>query len=49
VTLDMARRVSVPAYSIILHRNALLSPLAHRFLSLIEVEIGQAKGVGGVA
>lgn len=49
VTLDMARRVSVPAYNIILHRNALLSPLAHRFLSLIEVEIGQAKGVGSVA
>ena len=40
VTLDMARRVSVPAYNIILHRDALLSPLAQRFLSLIAVEIG---------
>ncbi|MGB3812635.1 MAG: LysR family transcriptional regulator [Shinella sp.] len=38
VTLDMARPVSVPAYNVILDKGALLSPLAQRFLSLIEAE-----------
>lgn len=42
VTLDMASRASVPAYNVILNRNALLSPLAQRFLSLIEAEIQRA-------
>ncbi|MBD9641367.1 LysR family transcriptional regulator [Ensifer sp. ENS07] len=39
VTLDMARGVSVPAYNVILEKGVLLSPLAQRFLSLIEAEI----------
>lgn len=40
VTLDVSGRASVPAYHLILPRNALLSPLADRFLSLIVGEIG---------
>ena len=39
VTLDMANKASVPAYNVILNKGALLSPLAQRFLSLIEAEI----------
>jgi DNA-binding transcriptional LysR family regulator len=39
VTLDMGHRVSVPAYNLVLNKDALLSPLAQRFLSLIEAEI----------
>ncbi|WP_337183489.1 LysR family transcriptional regulator [Shinella sp.] len=42
VTLDMARPASVPAYNLILDKGALLSPLAHRFLSLIEAEMPRA-------
>lgn len=42
VTLDIARSTSVPAYNLILHKGALLSPLARRFLSLIEAEIDGA-------
>lgn len=40
--LDMVRPASVPPYSVILHRDAMLSPLAQRFLSLIEAEIANA-------
>ncbi|WP_411034480.1 LysR family transcriptional regulator [Shinella sp. BYT-45] len=42
VTLDMARPASVPAYNLILDKGALLSPLAQRFLSLIEAQIPRA-------
>lgn len=39
VTLDMAEPAVVPAYNLIMRKDTLLSPLARRFLKLIEAEI----------
>ncbi len=42
VALDTRRRAVVPAFNVILAKGALLSPLAKRFLELIEAEIAAA-------
>lgn len=42
VALDLRRNAVVPAFNVILARNSLLSPLARRFLDLVEAEVAAA-------